>query len=327
MINALIAILTGFVVGISVGSFINGFWSLIVHKCMGFQLGYFRYMFFDISRQNGRMFFSFCRVTPVCQYIYINPEQAMKTEEKKRQEDLLCTVCSLLGAWILAVVTLVFVCIAFSEKGLLFLFFTGVLLAFGYRAVSETWIAVRVLMGFDNTLYSLLQKIARDSMAGIPYEQMEIQPLENITLKKDRHSEQLYQHFRFRYSMSIGDFGAMRELVVWMEQHLMEDFLKAETPLYYDILYYYSYIGKDKEKAAAFYNRIKGELLHDVDSNGRRILAYYQYYVEGQKEKALETAREGLRVLNLFEGGQGERNLEEKCLNKLIDEICDLEAE
>ena len=65
------------------------------------------------------------------------------------------------------------------------------------------------------------------------------------------------------------------------------------------------------------------ELEKDKDSNGRRRLAYYAYYIEGDREKAKKYLAEGIKALDARETVMldVEHDLEEKMLRYLEEQL------
>ncbi len=60
------------------------------------------------------------------------------------------------------------------------------------------------------------------------------------------------------------------------------------TGCYYNLIFYSSYINRNRENATKFYNIIKERLEPDMDPNGRRVMAYYSLYVLNDVRHAKE---------------------------------------
>lgn len=318
LLDRLIILLLGFVFGVSFCSFLHNLSMLISQTCRGFQLLYFRYLFFDVTRQNGALQRSFCKFTPICQCICVNKKRTEMTQEQRRKEDVRGIAWSVFRHWILGILAVVLAWLLRGISTIVFVFVLGIAIAFVVQTVTYTMNAVPIVLGIDKSLMSYNQKISQDMLAGIPLAQMNLPPLEELDLKKDNFSERVYQSFRIQRCIETEDYDAMQPLIMWMETHLSDDFLKQELGLYYDIMHYYSCINMNHDKVKKYYKFIEKELLRDGDSNGRRVLAYYQYYVEKDAEKALRTAQDGINVISLYEGN---KELEEKMLHQLVKKI------
>ena len=60
------------------------------------------------------------------------------------------------------------------------------------------------------------------------------------------------------------------------------------TGCYYNLIFYSSYINRNRENATKFYYLVKDRLEADKDANGRRVLAYYYLYVLNNVKLAKE---------------------------------------
>lgn len=74
------------------------------------------------------------------------------------------------------------------------------------------------------------------------------------------------------------------------------------------------------KKAIYYFGEAEDDLKHDMDSDGRRVMAYYEYYILGQKEQAKRTAMEGLKVIDKFSICDEEREQERKLLEYILYE-------
>ena len=80
---------------------------------------------------------------------------------------------------------------------------------------------------------------------------------------------------------------------------------------YYWLIFYYSEIETDKEKADDYFKKIEPIICNDEDSNAKRILAYYYYRLYNDSEKAKSLIEEGLSRIDKFSFGP-DRALEKK---------------
>ena len=94
----------------------------------------------------------------------------------------------------------------------------------------------------------------------------------------------------------------------------------AYTGCYYHILFFSTYINQNVQNAMKFYNIIRNELERDMDPNGRRVLAYYQYYIMKNPELADKTIREAEAALTNEESlifSKAELDLERNLIRQL----------
>jgi hypothetical protein len=116
----------------------------------------------------------------------------------------------------------------------------------------------------------------------------------------------------------LGSYMYDIDQMLWIyNQYSKENFY---TPCYYHILFFSTYINPNVQNAMKFYNVIKDELEKDMDPNGRRVLAYYQYYIMRNPELADKTIRAAEDALAKYELGwfsKAEIELERKLIRQL----------
>lgn len=66
--------------------------------------------------------------------------------------------------------------------------------------------------------------------------------------------------------------------------------------IYYELIFYYSFIEKDKFKAYKYYKEVEKELEQDLDVNSLRIRAYYEYYIQIDEKKALKFIEKAIEM-------------------------------
>ena len=98
----------------------------------------------------------------------------------------------------------------------------------------------------------------------------------------------------------------------------------AYTGCYYHLIFYSSYINRNRENATKFYNIIKERLEPDKDANGRRVLAYYYLYVLNNVNRAKEyiaQAEEALESRNADMYTEGEFLLDQMYIDEIKTNI------
>ena len=66
---------------------------------------------------------------------------------------------------------------------------------------------------------------------------------------------------------------------------------------------------------------VKRDLEQDMDSNGRRVMAYYTYFCKGQPQEAMKMLQDGQRVLHRLSKNSFEIAYEQRLLEELEDMI------
>lgn len=128
-------------------------------------------------------------------------------------------------------------------------------------------------------------------------------PLDEIVkLKKDTNfSLKRYVLFQYYRALDLRDEKEMRKAIYNIINGLPENTSFSLYATYYaECAFYFSFAERNKEKAEYYFKRCPCSIERDSDANGRRIYAYYLYYVKKDAAKALEVLKEGMAVLENF---------------------------
>lgn len=309
----------GIVIGWVIASFIGALIGLFVTMINGFKFKYFRTLFFDISDVNGNIKFTIRKFTPVSSYLTIKTGLTDK-------EDKMISVMHLAVMW--AVSILIFVLALVGTQGRLddlyednvYTFFMGMAFAVVFDSVFITFLAISGHVNAKKSLRGRLKQIGRAWISGSRLADMELPPYEQLGLKTTKYDIVFYEALRFMQKLYLGRYSELLPIVERLEGNLSEGYLRAEAPIYYTIIFYYAYISPNAEKAVYYFGEAEDDLKHDMDSDGRRVMAYYEYYILGQKEQAKRTAMEGLKVIDKFSICDEEREQERKLLEYILYE-------
>ena len=175
------------------------------------------------------------------------------------------------------------------------------------------------LMGYINSKTQLL-------IDGENIENLDLKPIEELPYKSPSPMEKMYYYlFYSSYLFSLNKTEEMKKVSQEMSDLLGNKNTNIVNYLcnylaYYWLLFYYSEIETDKEKADDYFKKIEPIICNDEDSNAKRILAYYYYRIYNDSEKAKNLLEEGLARIDKFSFGP-DRALENKLLLKLKNEI------
>ena len=123
------------------------------------------------------------------------------------------------------------------------------------------------------------------------------------------------------YLLWVGRYNDLREPAYDMTSSLKyKSYIMSDTGNYYDLIYLYSRIEPNRELAVHFMNRMRSVLADDPDANAKRVLAYYAYFVEGDREKARFFTDQAKSLVDVFSIPGMERELERRLVSEL-DEI------
>ncbi len=182
------------------------------------------------------------------------------------------------------------------------------LLAFLYVQIFSR----KSLMGY--CMY--LQKRMR---SGLPLDDTIMLPLEQLPYKHNDPAAKLrYYRWYFMYLLWVGRYNDLREPAYEMTLSLKyKTYMIVDTGNYYDLIYFYSRIEPDRELAVHFMNKMRSVLADDPDANAKRVIAYYAYFVEGDRQKARVFIDQAKAVVDVFSIPGMERELERRLVSEL----------
>ena len=132
----------------------------------------------------------------------------------------------------------------------------------------------------------------------------------------------IYYGYYFLYMLWSGQYDRlylpMHETAVYLRNRT---YVMSDTHLYYDVVFYYSRFEFDPSAAQYFMDRIRSVLAADPDANAKRVLAYYAYGVENDREKARYFINEALAVVDKFSLPGMERELERRLVTELDERL------
>ena len=165
----------------------------------------------------------------------------------------------------------------------------------------------------------------RELFEGKPLSEVELPPLEELPYENATKMEKImYSLSRFRISEMKNDLPAMTESAHFLMEQDTDKLLPGlQVAVDGVLVMYYSFREINASLARKYYERSHLELEKDKDSNGRRRLAYYAYYIQGDKALARKYLEEGIKALDARETVMldVEHDLEEKMLRYLETQI------
>ncbi len=102
--------------------------------------------------------------------------------------------------------------------------------------------------------------------------------------------------FYYYQALDRGDIVRTMEQMRRIESEYTKYANIQTMTIVYELIYYYSRIVRNPFEATRLFHSVESSLMNDRDINGRRVLAYYQFDVLIDPEKALRSIREGLEV-------------------------------
>ncbi len=173
--------------------------------------------------------------------------------------------------------------------------------------------------GLSEHIRSIIELIR----AGVPFAEFNMKPLGELPYKTDKNSERdIYNCFYLMYLISAGQYGEL-----WMPAHELTDHILQDRSntgnsitVLYILIFYYSRYELNPELAKKFLDRAGTTIAADTDANAKRVLAYYAYCVEGDRQKARFFTDQALACVDIFSVGS-ERELERRLIQELDDTL------
>lgn len=193
------------------------------------------------------------------------------------------------------------------------------LVVFIYAVLNTTSKENKILLDRYDTAIRQLQD-------GATFEQL-VLPLDGLDNPKIRDNVKCaYLNMCALKDIALRDYNHLSNIVRRLDACLLKMGNGSYTRdtmyyrFYYPIIFYSTYINPNYSNAIRFYNIIKDSLESDMDANGRRVLAYYQYYIVKRPDLAAVTLGQAEQALENFNGNpitQAEINTERILIEEL----------
>ncbi|MCM1500173.1 MAG: hypothetical protein NC124_17055 [Clostridium sp.] len=307
-----------FYVGGLAWSIVSSVSALVVGLLLGGEFGNFRFLWFSWSNVNGAVQLRKEKFSPtaVC-----SMKGKAITENAKGQALWEGTV--LLIVMLAGISSGVWLCRNYARDSFLrqlawMVFFFVILNVFEY---------IQCLFRlFGNSLTARCERANKAALAqlqeGIRPAKLTVSLDEVVELKHNYNfSLKRYVLFQYYRALDLRDQAAMRKSIYNIIHGLPENVtLSSYASFYAECVFYFAFAERNKEKAEYYFKRCPCSIEQDSDANGRRIYAYYLYYVKGDAKKALEVLKEGLAVAEDFDI-KGNIPMERELLEFLQDRI------
>ncbi len=302
----------GFLVAFIVFFMITAIFTLIFGKLLGYKFLYFVFLCFNIKKENGRLKLDICNMQLAAQC-------GMYKENCSNTDTVLYNMLPEL-AELMLVPLLNNLCMA---DGILpiwrnvfygycfFLLWNGVLIAI---LINKCYSSSTKAVMWRKT-NDLTNRLSVGTRPGdLPIAEVEI-PDKKIDVNELRYYLFLYYHY-----LEICDYAKMKAIANLFEVNMPNTHAHYYICYIYELIFYYSYIDFDLNKAQEFFSYVDSELTSDKDINGRRVYAYYLFYTNKGKDKALKAAKEGIAVADKYPH-KGIAVMEQELLTQLITDI------
>lgn len=314
----------GLLPGLVLSYGVYGLLSFIVNKLCGRKVSSFKYLFFRYDKYNG---FSTGRFSPVCE---LTMRKENDTEAAAIGAYIAVTILlglSTFAVFIIVILAHLFLNISVIMGGLL----SGIALWFFFDIIFRVVLLVQTLKSYKApSLTKEYTKIAKKFVEGVPIDKIDVPHYASYGYKNPSKEEIAhYQHYAYLKAVWNFDANALHEIVSSMEESIQITYGMREGAYlmtfqsnYYDLLHYYSALNFNKHRAEYIFYTIGKDLKRDKDANGKRVLAYYTFFVLEDPQTAMKLVKEGLELVPEFPV-ISKRPLEERLLRELEDFILD----
>ncbi|MBR1816756.1 MAG: hypothetical protein IJ763_08650 [Lachnospiraceae bacterium] len=321
--------LLGVIVGISIVSLIDQLISLLVRVCFGNRILSVKYLWFDMTETAGDKRWKIGKFSPVCQTMTI-PKELGSYDEKK---DIKISIIDLLLRLSVAAIIIIIIGACFDwghSDSKAFMFWCGFGMWYIISEIFTISITIYLIANRKNRLSTYTRHIGEEFSLGVPLDKLYLPRYEELGLKATDYERIVYESFRFMQKVWLGDFSALPEIINNFDRILIVkddisgervNYIKVYTNAIYNEIFYYSYISFNPQRAKLFYDIINIDLNNDMDTNGRRVLAYYHYFVLNDIDMTIKFINEAYNVLDKFSIAQGERDYEKMLLENISNII------
>lgn len=312
--------LFGIFIGIPISYGIYGTLTFIIESLFGRKVYSFKYLIFSYTKSTG---FHICNFSPVCE---ISMTKENNTEKQVITSFVIKTVLYIVCA---VIITLTVIIYRHDILPLFTALITGIALWFDIDIFMRIIFLIKSIAESKKPLTINYHTIIKKMLDGVPFSEIEVPDPRTYNCKADKTTLAKYQHLFFMNRVwhddkkSISYAVRSMELCIGINYFLTDKaYLQYYTDVYYDLLFYYSFIDIHKYRAEKIFDIIAPDLLTDNDSNGYRTLAYYNYFIFGNMEAAELYIRKGLELIDEFPI-VSQREYEKMLLINLLKEFPD----
>ena len=288
---------------------------LIVYKAIGGEFVSFVFLFFNIKKENGKIAFKSTNPQLLAKCT-ANPPEGL-TEEQDTKYGLIAAALPFVVYVLLSVLTFgiapMFVKVMFIEAAVIAALFFGYILKI-------------VINGKDNApMAEYLNKTAEYNAkmkSGIRPADLELIGDEPEVKRYSTAQELNPILIRYWHYLDRGEYDKLAPYADIFNKSQPNFYNSNYNGVLYELIFYFSFMERNTIAAQNLVSNLNGELENDKDTNGRRVYAYFLYYTNKGRDRALQAAKEGLEhVEDLRHLVGAAADMERDLILKLIDTI------
>lgn len=318
-LNVGVLFVVGAMPAVSVASFLRQMLCLLTVRLSGGKVLYFKYLCLDYRQENGEGKMRMGQFSPVCQFLYTNGDR-----EYDQKEDIIREAVRLLLYFVAGGLIEFILYRLWRETGAGTAWLKPVIAGIAAGFILEFIGGFRVLLyklrNDGKNLTAYWRETLRQLSQGTPLEEVWMPPYQELYSNVPEEEILLYDGIRFMQKLWQRDYETLKEVAVecdWIIRHWEYQYIRVLTNVYYNMIFYYSCIERSPERADRYYQAVRRDLEQDMDSNGRRVMAYYTYFCKGQPQEAMKLLQDGQKVLNRLSTNSFETELERRLLGEL----------
>lgn len=195
------------------------------------------------------------------------------------------------------------------------------LTAFSFGLVLSTLLfIITFVRALKTDSFSAYIKSLTDRMiAGVPFSELDMKPVDELPCKDSNNMQRdAYNSLYMMYLISEGYTDKLAAPAHELTDHLLRKDAVASPSAFYHLIFYYSRYELNPSLAKTFLDKVGTVIAADTDANAKRVLAYYAYCIEGDRQKARFFIDEAAASVDIFSTGS-ERELERRLI-KILDE-------
>ncbi|MBQ7265269.1 MAG: hypothetical protein IJS61_04135 [Firmicutes bacterium] len=305
----------GMIFALVVYTFVFELTKLIVYKMIGGEFVSFVFLFFNIKNENGRIVLKSTNPQLISKCT-VNPPEGL-SEEKDTKYGLISAILPFVV--FLAILLLTF---NFSSVFVKVMLIEAIVISLLFLC----FILNMVIKGKDNApMAEYLNKTAeyRSKLkSGIRPRDLELIGEEPEVKRYAVAKELTPILIRYWHYLDKGEYDKLTPYINIFNQSIPNFNNSDFNGVLFELIFYRSFIERDTPAAQNIVAMLEGELENNKDSNGRRVYAYFLYYTNKGRDRALQVANEGLEYIEDYRHLHGATaDMEGELLSKLIKTI------
>lgn len=316
-----IAVFTICMLTIWIKSLLDIAMALLLAPRFGLCCKFFSLFGLQFKKTDGRWEHSFERLSPLCEHhVTVDVSQTQEGHVLREQQfaRLRYIVKAAVGVLVTVLVWPSVSAIFAGNAGYLDVFLASIGAGLLLHALMAMGIYIYVHYFSMKRLGGYVDQLTRRLRAGDSFASMQLVPVEQLPYKSPTAIEKLlYYNYYLNYLLETGQTAALAA-----PTHALTEIMRGrtytiqETYSYYWLIFYYSRYELDPALAKMFLHRCWPTISTDKDANAKRVLAYFAFGIEHDRDKAWTLLNEARAVVGSYSLG-AERALEIRLLDEL----------